>query len=135
MRIEIFAGEVQMSTQQSPTGATATSTVETLHHSTTIHSFPVEILTEITRFLHPTHLTSWGTVSKLLNAVSTRQLYRTIVLQTLTAVIRCCKTLLSNPLAALSVRSFTAVPPQAFEYVFCLRIMQGGVPDFFIPQG
>lgn len=73
---------------------------------------PIELLDEVIEHALPSDQATCCRVSRIVNDVSTRRLYRSISLLSPSQVVKCCKTLSSNALAASSVRSLQINVPR-----------------------
>ena len=67
---------------------------------------PNEIIAEIIRNLPTGDQAALSLASKLFNALVTRSLYRTIILNSVFQAKACCLTLTNNPAKAASIRTF-----------------------------
>jgi hypothetical protein len=65
---------------------------------------PTECIDEVARHLSQKPLLALCLASKRLNAISTRLIYRKLIFESPSKTILCCRTLISNDLAAQAVR-------------------------------
>lgn len=87
-----------------------------------IPTLPADILDEIAPYMSLLDLLSLCIVSQALNASATRQLYISNSMSSSRRVVKFCKAILANPLAAVSVRALSIDDP-AFvcSYTLWLR--------------
>jgi hypothetical protein len=81
----------------------------------TINDLPEELLDEVALLLPKGTLCSLCTVSTLFQPRATRWLYRHLGLAGDVDTIKICKAIISNPLAAISVRRILLWPGLAFS--------------------